>query len=182
MKTVQILTVLVSGLLAGCWIKAPLHPEAQRLNGLGAQALAEGRLVAAEDSLRLSLEYNPCHAQALHNLAAVAYLQGDLVRAESLEHAALACEPLVQAFNGLGAIAFKRGLWEEAEQQFSRAVEMDPGYLDARRNLVLCLLLMKEHDEAALQLGRLKVLSPDDPLFLTLSGIFGDKPQGEGML
>ena len=179
MKTVQILTVLVSGLLVGCWIKAPLHPEAQRLNGLGARALAEGRLAQAEASLQLSLEYNPCHAQALHNLAMVAYLRGALGRADSLEREALACGPLVQAFNGLGAIAVRRGKLKEAELQFSRAVEMDPGYLDARRNLLRCLLEMNERAEAAIQLARLKVLSPDDPLLLTLSGLLGDKPHGE---
>ena len=39
------------------------------------------------------------------------------------------------AFNNLGSVLAMRGRIAEAERAFRRAVEIDPGYADARRNL-----------------------------------------------
>ena len=97
MKTLCVLGCLI---FSGCWVRAALHPEAKRLNGLGAELLAQGRLEQAEAHFELSLEYNDCYASALHNLALAAYLRKDWARAESLEREALGCRPLVQAVNG----------------------------------------------------------------------------------
>jgi Flp pilus assembly protein TadD len=150
--------------LNACLATAPIHPEAQRHNRCGVTFLKGGDLERAETSFRLSLEYNPCHADALHNLALVYLLRGDLDRAEKHEREALECRPdLVQAVNGLGAIMRGRGDLARAEELFSGAVSMDPGYLDARRNLITTALDLGDRSLARQQLDRLALLSPKDP-------------------
>ncbi|MBN2497417.1 MAG: tetratricopeptide repeat protein [Deltaproteobacteria bacterium] len=162
--------MLVFGLLsAGCALRSPLHPEAVRLNRLGASSLAAGRLEKARVALELSLEYNPCHAEALHNLATVAYLRGELDQAEAMERRSLGCGELVQAVNGLGAVAARRGRDAEALSHFARAVQLDPGYLDARRNLIATAIRERDWDLAREQLQRLLLLAPGDPAAARLS-------------
>ena len=150
---------------AGCLATAPTHPEAARHNATGVRHLQAGRLRMAEAAFEVGLEYNPCFADALHNLALVVWQRGDLDRAERLEREALACRPdLVQAINGLGAIERRRGNLREAAWLFESVLEMDPGCLDARRNLILTALDLGDVDLAAEELTRLRVLAPGDPM------------------
>jgi len=151
--------------LPACMATAPIHPEARLHNNAGATLLQAGNLDKAEDCLRLSLEYNPCHADALHNLAVACILRGDLERAERHELEALECRPdLVQAVNGLAVVYRSRGELPRAAELFARAVRMDPGYLDARRNLILTYIDMGDTKRARKQLRRLAILAPEDPL------------------
>jgi Flp pilus assembly protein TadD len=135
-----VLAVLVLAFMgpAACWVYGPVHPQARLLNRAGAIHLRAGRLVEAQAALGLSLEYSPCYAQALHNLALLESLRGRLQRAEGFEFAALECRPdLVQAINGLGVLALRRGAISQAREWFEQALAVDPGCLDARRNLIL---------------------------------------------
>jgi len=159
-----LLTLLVTILFQACMATAPIHPQAQRHNQTGVDHLQQGSLKHAAVCFRLSLEYNPCHADALHNLALVFLFEGDLKRAEQHELEALECRPdLVQAVNGLGTIHRCRREFVRAAELFSQAVSMDPGYLDARRNLILTMLDLGQPDRARLHVDRLKILSPKDP-------------------
>lgn len=151
--------------LSACLATAPIHPEGKRHNRAGVTFMRDGDLNRAETSFRLSLEYNPCNADALHNLALVYLLRGNLDQADKHEREALECRPdLVQAVNGLGAIERGRGDLAGAEELFRQAVQMDPGYLDARRNLITTALDLGDRALAGRQLERLQLLSPDDPL------------------
>jgi tetratricopeptide (TPR) repeat protein len=146
--------------LAGCVASAGLHPEAVRLNRIGVERLRAGEHGAARTAFMLSLEYSPCYPDALHNLALV----------EQFENEALACRPdLVQAVNGLGAIARARGRPEQAAHWFQRAVGMDPGYLDARRNLILTLIDLDVPERLRVQVDRLRLLNPGDPVLEDLA-------------
>ncbi len=193
MKTSRIF--LVSWLLAlaggGCLATAPINPQAAEHNLAGARALARGELHRAEVCLRLSLEYNPCFADALHNLALVELARGRLELAERREREALECRPeLVQAVNGLGVVNWKRGRIELARDFFQRALKMDPGYLDARRNLVVVALESGDPATARRQLERLRLLAPHDEwvervasLLVTRRPLAGDRKgerKGEG--
>lgn len=162
--------LLIGGLLPGCLATAPIHPEAVRHNAAGVQHLQSGRLQAAATCFQLSLEYNPCHPDALHNLALISLLQGDLQTAETREQEALTCRPdLVQAVNGLGVIRRAHNNLEAAADLFEQAVSMDPGYLEARKNLILTALDLGDRKRAKIHADRLRMLSPGDPLLADLT-------------
>jgi len=152
-------------LFSACLATAPIHPEASRHNNTGVEHLQSGRLEQAATSFHLSLEYNPCHPDALHNLALIALLNEDLTTAEKYENEALTCRPdLVQAVNGLGVIKRARGNLEEALETFEQAIAMDPGYLEARKNLIITALDLGDREKAEVQTRRLRILAPEDPL------------------
>jgi tetratricopeptide (TPR) repeat protein len=159
------ITLLFLGCLtSGCLATAPIHPEATRHNATGVTHLQSGRLKQAATSFHLSLEYNPCHPDALHNLALIALLNEDLATAERYENEALTCRPdLVQAINGLGVVRRAQGNLEEALEMFEQAIAMDPGYLEARKNLILTALDLGRRERARVQLNRLAILAPEDP-------------------
>ncbi len=172
----QLLISITAFSLSACLATAPIHPEAQRHNRTGVTFMQDGDLERAETSFRLSLEYNPCHADALHNLALVYLLRGDLERADKHEREALECRPdLVQAVNGLGAITRGRGDLARAEELFREAVRMDPGYLDARRNLITTALDIGDEALARRQLERLALLAPQDPFLAKVRDRFETK-------
>jgi Flp pilus assembly protein TadD len=154
---------ILSFVVSGCLLKASIHPEAERLNSRGAALMTEGRFHEAGICFGLSLEYSPCMAEALHNLAVLALLEKDLDEADRREREAIACRPdLVQAITGMGAVSWARGKIEEAIAHFEKAIEMDPGCLDARRNLVLAYLKVEDLRRARIHADRLQVLSPGD--------------------
>jgi len=159
------ITLLFLGcFFCGCLATAPIHPEASRHNTTGVAHLQSGRLKQAATSFHLSLEYNPCHPDALHNLALIALLNEDLPTAERYEKEALICRPdLVQAVNGLGVVRRAQGNLEEALEMFEQAIAMDPGYLEARKNLILTALDLGRRERARVQLNRFAILAPEDP-------------------
>ena len=162
--TCRLIILFLGCFFSGCLATAPIHPEAARHNQNGVQYLQSNRLKEAATCFRLSLEYNPCHPDALHNLALISLLEGDLQTAETREHEALTCRPdLVQAVNGLGVVKRARGNLEEALDFFEQAVSMDPGYLEARKNLILTAMDLGDRERARVQLNRLTILVPDDP-------------------
>lgn len=170
--------LFLGGLLTGCLATAPIHPEASRHNNTGVEHLQSGRLEQAATSFHLSLEYNPCHPDALHNLALIALLNQDLQTAERYENEALTCRPdLVQAVNGLGVIERAKGNLGEALEIFEQAIAMDPGYLEARKNLILTALDLGRRERARVQLNRLAILAPDDPFIPEVDDVLSNFTQ-----
>jgi tetratricopeptide (TPR) repeat protein len=162
---IRITLLSLASLFSACLATAPIHPEASRHNRTGVDHLQSGRLKQAATSFHLSLEYNPCHPDALHNLALIALLNEDLTTAERYENEALICRPdLVQAVNGLGVIKRARGNLEEALDIFEHAIAMDPGYLEARKNLILTALDLGKREKAKVHTRRLRILAPEDPM------------------
>ena len=169
----RIILLSLGFIFSSCLATAPIHPEASRHNITGVEHLQSGRLKAAATSFHLSLEYNPCHPDALHNLALIALLNEDLATAERYENEALVCRPdLVQAVNGLGVIKRARGNLEEALETFEQAIAMDPGYLEARKNLILTALDLGKRERARVHLNRLAILAPDDPFIPEVDDVF----------
>ncbi|NMB74186.1 MAG: tetratricopeptide repeat protein [Myxococcales bacterium] len=162
---VPLVTTLAAVGMCGCLARTAVHPEAVRLNGEGARALAEGRAREARVLFDLSLEYGPCYAEALHNLGVWHLLRGELQAAAQREEEALVCRPdLVQARCGLGVVRWRQGDLDEARALFEETLRLDPGALDARRNLVLLDIEQGRTEEARAQLERLQALSPQDPI------------------
>ena len=63
--------------------------------------------------------------------------RGNLAEAQAAFALSLDTAPSAQAFDGLGAVAFRGERYADAEKFFVRAVEFDPTYGRARANLAL---------------------------------------------
>lgn len=103
---------------------------------LGVTLAALDRLAEAEAAYRRALQLNPDHALAHHNL-------GDILARRHQPEAALAALETARRLGIDGfELAFNRGRaaldanqYELAEQEFDRAVTIQPGNLDAQLNL-----------------------------------------------
>jgi choline-sulfatase len=94
----------------------------------------------AERGLRVVLEHEPRNVRAYHNLAAIAYARGDLLRAEDLERKALAIDAnYFEAWNTLGAIYVLARRPAEAIQALNTAIRLNPKSGQAHHNLALAL-------------------------------------------
>lgn len=169
-------------LTGGCLATAPIHPQARHHNRCGAARLQAGMPDRAEVHLRISLEYNPCYGEALHNLALADLMRGRMEAADRHEREAVRCDPgLVQAVCGMGVILDQRGKPEQALAHYREAVRMDPGYLDARRNLVLAAARLGRFDLVRRHLPRLEILSPGDPVLERVTRLLARHRPGDGV-
>lgn len=92
----------------------------------------------AADALREVVRQRPDDFRAWHNLAAIAYSQGDLDQAETFERKAVALSPeYAQAWNTLGATALGRKDAPSAIDALTRATHLAPRDARAFRNLSL---------------------------------------------
>jgi choline-sulfatase len=103
----------------------------------------------AERALRVVLEHEPANARAIHNLAAIAYSQGDLARAEQLERKALAIDSgYFEAWNTLGAIYVVTDRPADAVASLNKAITLNPSSGQAHYNLALALRSNGQPDAA----------------------------------
>ena len=112
-----------------------VDPEAYRLYAAARRDLAQGRLEAAESSLRAALEKHPAHAPSLAALAEVLLARSARSAAplEALRESQLrAIEALridytlARAHSALGWARFRQGARQAAERDLRRAVRLDP--------------------------------------------------------
>lgn len=86
-----------------------------------------------------ALEIDPFHARAMNNLAIGLDLHGQTVAALALFTRALQAGPdnetLADAHNNRGIALARLQRTSEARQAFEKALQIDPGHRDARRNL-----------------------------------------------
>ena len=82
----------------------------------------------------------PDSRKLLFKLGNLYWLMGRLTDAEDCFNQILALAPSnAQALNNLGLVRQEEGDPQQAERFYRAAIESDPGYLDARSNLLLCL-------------------------------------------
>jgi len=115
-------------------------------------ALAQLRL-GQPDRAKATLEHvvaeQPDDFRAWHNLAAIAYSQQDLGRAEALEKKALAInKDYAEAWNTLGAIYIVRKQTPAAVDALLTATRLSPNNGQAFRNLSLALAAAGDSDRA----------------------------------
>lgn len=143
--------------------KAKSHPgDAKVLHDLAEQALACGETEVAESACRDILAREPLHVAAVTTLANICLNRGDLDEAHALlvalEAGGLSL-PHVQT--ALGAIAVRRGAWEEAETRLATVRRETPPAPMATLYLARNLDWRGRGDEA---LGLLRVLAGELPM------------------
>ncbi len=116
-------------------------------------ATACSGLALAQPSAMLERQYEEAQ-QALE--------AGDLARSLTAVKSMLAAVPnLPEALNLQGVIYSRQGNATGAEDSFRRALRVQPGYLEARRNVALLLAKNGQHDRAIVEFQRLLAASPD---------------------
>jgi len=102
----------------------------------GIEHQTRGDLLEAEAIYRQILEESPDHPDALHLLGVLAYQINDHEVAEDLiRHAISLNDEVADYYNNLGEVLRATGKLTEAEQNYQRALEIDPKHQNARNNL-----------------------------------------------
>lgn len=121
-----------------------VHREAIKHHDLGVTYLEQGLCVQAEERCRLALEYGPNFEHPYNCLGMVALsCHGDLEQAAQHFKDALAVNAdFAQAHNNLGTVFFRQNPpnYSAACDEYLAALEIDPGYFDARENRGMCLM------------------------------------------
>jgi tetratricopeptide (TPR) repeat protein len=125
----------------------PTHARAH--NNLATVLRIEGNLSVAIDHLRRALTYQPDYADAHNNLAlALVATGGDLVEAIDHYDKALALRSdWPEAHNNRGLALAAAGRDEDAVKAFQKAVDLAPGFVEARRNLIAALARLEQRSE-----------------------------------
>jgi tetratricopeptide (TPR) repeat protein len=88
----------------------------------------------------------------------------ELASEEFRQAVEMSSKPNPLYYNNLGASLAQLGRRDEAVEQFQRAIQIKPDYIDARRNLVVALLQMNRDDAAYRQLVEIVRLDPTDAI------------------
>jgi DNA-binding response OmpR family regulator len=114
--------------------RAPLLPVAHKLKTKG-----PGAALRELDALFLRAPAN--RLELLRLRAELAFMQGDLAKAETACHDAMADKPLAWALTQLGQIAERHGEWPTAEAQYRKSIVLTPHFMAAHDRLAnLCEL------------------------------------------
>ena len=137
-------------------------------------------LKKALDYFRQATEKDPLYAPAYSGMADVylTFFDYELMSFEETSEKARAAaskalqidEMLAEAHNSLAHLNLHNWKWADAETEFKRAIELDPGYASAYHWYSLCLTAMGRSDEAVKTMQRAQEL---DPLSLRINADLG---------
>ncbi|MEC7750655.1 MAG: tetratricopeptide repeat protein [Myxococcota bacterium] len=162
--------------MVGCKAHTGPHPQARALVNQGAAYLKQGNWSRAREAFKLCLEYTPDYHLCLNGLGNAAWQAGEREEAARWYRQSIKSNgDFPEARNNLGAYFLERQTYDRALELFTSALQIDPGYLDARYNLAFALVsrvqrnkargvdVKKDLDDAEVQLIRLTELAPQRP-------------------
>ncbi len=115
-------------------LRAPHNP--QLLNNIGIVYLRMGKVTSAVTFFQKSVVIKKDFQEALFNLAAAFYKLNNLDKATAAYKKLIEAAPyLAKAYNGLGVIYARQGLYEAAAKKFQTAIHLAPDNTGARDNL-----------------------------------------------
>lgn len=116
-------------------------------NNLGVALLSEGRLSEAERQFKWALEIEE-FADPHYNLGTLYGSRRQWGLAELHLRRAISIRPVFTlAVNDLGNVFAEQARWEEAADQFARALEIDPGFVPAREALRQVQSILRHQQE-----------------------------------
>lgn len=141
-------------------------------------------LKIAISHFQAAIDRDPSYAEAFAGLADAYALLGTagsdalppheiMPRARAAAQAALKLDPrLAEAHASLGYVASNYDWdWTTAEQEFKRAIDLNPNYATARHWYCWYLIMMGRLDEAEAQITRAQELDPLSPMINTTVGV-----------
>ncbi len=133
----------------------------KRLEAAG-RCQIEGDHDEAARIYRYLLESEPGHPGALHGLGVLFLRQGHLAEGEEALRLAIVGAPDVAAYwSDLGEACRLAGRPDEATVAYRRALELDPGFAEARNNLAVTLAALGDAEAAARELQAIIAFNPE---------------------
>jgi tetratricopeptide (TPR) repeat protein len=126
----------------------PYHAQAH--NNLGAVLFKKGKVEEAVFHFRQALRIKPDYPLASKNLRIALAEQRKGIQAKAkVEQQAPGPASANPAFHyRLGNMYKAKGQWEEAIEEYQKALSLQPGFTDAMNNLALVYVMQGEHDKA----------------------------------
>jgi len=110
------------------------------LSRLGRLYLEKGDVKNSVLYYERAVKLNPLDAQTITALASAYSRDGRLAEASNQFQRALAIEPYIPAYNGLGMVAVRQHDFAAARKNFEQAVRLDPKDVESQQNLgVFCM-------------------------------------------
>jgi tetratricopeptide (TPR) repeat protein len=140
-----------------------IPPQAVENTSFCAQYITEGKLDEAEARAKIAIEFAPKYAEAWNCRGLVEYRRGHLELAiEYFKRSLSYRNDFAEAHNNMGSVMVNEMRdYGAGEDQFRQALEIDPGYVDARFNLAMTLYYEKRPEEAHDQFLRCLELQPN---------------------
>lgn len=143
--------------------KAMIENLNTKMNEAG-RAFQQGAHELAEKLYREVLQVVPRHALALYGLGEVARLSGRLELAiRSLQRAVASFDRSPLYWNSLGSALAAAGRDDEALLAYRQAIQVDPAFSPAHRELGLLMQRLNGHELALEHFCKSLALSPDEP-------------------
>jgi serine/threonine protein kinase/Flp pilus assembly protein TadD len=122
-----------------------LDPANWRLaNEFGNYYVRAGKYGLAAEQFQKAVSLTPDNARALSNLAVSYWRQNRLAEARASLEQSIQLEPSVLAYYNLGHVLEDAGRYQEAAQNFQKAIEQDPSYYPAWGDLAAMYARMGE--------------------------------------
>ncbi len=119
------------------------------LNALGWAFFQEGKSAEAIAVYEKVLALDPTHLKAHNNVALALAELGQVDKAALHFRKSLKLEPKAEIYSDLGFVLDRQGKYEEAVENYDKALALDPNCASAHFNLAVSLLRRDELDESA---------------------------------
>ena len=114
----------------------------------GSQFLQQSNFKAAQESYKQTLEREPENLEAIYGLGIIYQYEKKYEEAKSYFERALSSYGENGAIlNSFGVVAANLGDNESARDSFEKAVQIDPNFLDAQKNLAEIYIATKEYEK-----------------------------------
>lgn len=135
------------------------------LFNLAISQIEQGKNDEAVVHLERVAELNPDNSEVFWKLAQIYEKQGNQAKASEQYDKFAHADPerAAKFFFNIGQEAFKKRDREEAAAAYKKAIEMDPAYADAHRQLGYCLVGMAEFEAAVRHFRKFLELEPSSP-------------------
>ncbi len=144
-------------------VKNPLHQVERKQLEQASGFIISGEIEKAKELLLKVMLLHPISQDAFFGLALCSYHEKDNERALKYLEGLLTLNPNhADALNQIGLIAAENGDLKNAQSLFISAVEKDPNFIDAQRNLAESFLLEEEFDKGVQMYMSILAAQPDD--------------------
>jgi tetratricopeptide (TPR) repeat protein len=169
-KTATIyLGLIVASVMLVAWPQRDPSLWALDAYNSGWQALESNNLPLAEEKLAVAYAYVPDNAETLFALGNLRFAQNNPAAAQSFYRAVLNLDSQHKgAFNNLGVIALNAEQFDQAENWFRHAGNVDPRNAKTHFLLAKTLLAKNERGSAWAEINAAIQLNPDQPEFKAL--------------
>ncbi len=114
----------------------------------GSQFLQQGNFKSAQESYKQTLEQEPENLEAIYGLGIICQYEEKYEDAKNYFERALSFYGENGAvLNSYGVVVANLGDNESARDSFEKAVQIDPAFLDAKKNLAEIYIATKEYDK-----------------------------------